>query len=132
MTGDPYGAVSEEVFGQLTLGDYVPTRQRPGDNDLRDRRSIDERYAEWRLTHDGRTVRDEFYRRVRDLLRRNWRAYSHKAIIENIRWDRAVKVGPQDGFKINDHFTSRIARDCVDEHPELEGFFDLRELRSRK
>jgi hypothetical protein len=92
--------------------------------------TIGERYAEWRATPDGRLVFDEMRRRARGLRERGWTHYSHKAIIETIRYDRAVAVGPANGFKINDHFASRLARELMADYPDLAGFFETRELRS--
>ncbi len=33
-------------------------------------------------------------------------------------------------FKINDHYLSRYARKLMEEHPELDGLFELRELKA--
>jgi len=92
--------------------------------------TIGERYAEWRGTSDGRLVFDEMRRRARGLRERGWTHYSHKAIIETIRYDRAIAVGPTGGYKINDHFASRLARELMGDYPDLAGFFETRELRS--
>lgn len=92
--------------------------------------TIQERYEEWRVTTDGRLVFYELRRRALTLHDRGWRHYSHKAIIETIRYDRNIKVGPDNGFKINDHYTSRLAREVMDSTPALRGFFEVRELRS--
>jgi hypothetical protein len=92
--------------------------------------SIQERFEEWIATSDGWTVYCELIYRARILQSRGWRHYSHKAIIESIRYDRDVQVGPEDGFKINDHYTSRLVRRAIAEYPELDGFFELRELRA--
>ena len=93
--------------------------------------SIQQRYEEWRGTSDGRLVFDELRRRARGLRERGWSRYSHKAIIETIRYDRAIAVGPVGGFKINDHFSSRLAREIMADYPDLAGFFEVRELRAR-
>lgn len=95
-----------------------------------DRRSIGEQFEEWIRTGDGRKVFAELVTRAKYLRRIGWKHYSHKAIIESIRYDNAISVGPDHGFRINDHYTSRLARLAMDVYPELDGFFEVRELRS--
>lgn len=92
--------------------------------------TISQRFDEWMTTTDGQIVYDELVRRARLLRERGFGHYSHKAIIEAIRYDRNLDVGPSHGFKINDHFSSRLARLAMREHPFLRGFFEIRELRS--
>ena len=33
-------------------------------------------------------------------------------------------------YKLNDHYRSRYVRLIIEKHPELEGFFELRELKA--
>ena len=119
---------------QLTLDEFGSARgsvnvSLPG---LRPARylSIQERYREWRATADGETVFREVVSRALRLRERGWTHYSHKAIIETIRYDRAIRVGPDSGFKVNDHYSSRIAREAMAAYPALGGFFEVRELRA--
>ena len=92
--------------------------------------TIDQRFAEWIKTRDGQVVYLELVDRAQRLWRAGWRHYSHKAIIETIRYDQNVSVGPDAGFKINDHYSSRLARKVMADCPNLDGFFEIRELRS--
>jgi hypothetical protein len=92
--------------------------------------TIQQRFHEWLGTPDGRLVYRELVDRAMRLRRQGWRHYSHKAIIETIRYDRNVQVGPDAGFKINDHYTSRLGRKAMAEYPDLDGFFEVRELRA--
>ena len=92
--------------------------------------TIQQRYDEWRETEDGRLVFRELCDRAWTLREAGWKHYSHKAIIETIRYDRAIKVGPSGGFKINDHYSSRLVREAIAVWPELDGFFETRELRA--
>jgi hypothetical protein len=94
------------------------------------RASIQQRFDEWMLTRDGYLVYSELVLRALALRKRGWRHYSHKAIIETIRYDRNIQVGPEDGFKINDHYASRLVRRAIAEYSDLDGFFETRELRS--
>lgn len=92
--------------------------------------SIQERYDEWRATPDGEAVYEAFVARALSLYHRGWKHYGHKAIVESIRYDRALAVGPAGGFKVNDHFTSRMVREAVQAYPELDGFFETRSLKA--
>lgn len=94
------------------------------------RGSIQDRYEEWLRTPDGRLVYDEVRLRAMTLYRRGWTHFGIGAIWEAVRYDRAVRVGPEDGFKLNDHYRSRLARDLMADWPELAGFFETRELRA--
>ncbi len=55
---------------------------------------------------------------------------SSKLIINRIRWDLTIETKSEDGFKINDAFTSRYARKYIQQYPEHEGLFEIRQLRS--
>ena len=55
--------------------------------------------------------------------------YSARAIIHRIRWHYAVNPERDEGFKINDVFSSRYARKLLEDDPTFVGFFELRELR---
>ena len=51
--------------------------------------------------------------------------YSAKSIFHRIRWE--TMVSEQDSqYKIDDGWISHYARKFMDEHPELEGFFETR------
>jgi len=92
--------------------------------------TIEERFAEWRATDDGALVYAELRRRALDLKRRGWPTYSHKALIEAIRYSRDMRTGPVGGFAINDHMSSRLAREVMADEPLLAGFFQVRALRA--
>lgn len=92
--------------------------------------TIQQRFEEWLATRDGQLVYGEVIARALLLRERGWTHYSHKAIIESIRYDHNIRVGPEAGFKINDHYSSRIARRLMTEYPSLDGFFETRELRA--
>jgi len=51
--------------------------------------------------------------------------------IEGIRKElrrRGIKIEPEHGFLLNDHFTAYAVRHMVKEHPEWSALFELREL----
>jgi hypothetical protein len=55
--------------------------------------------------------------------------YSIDAIIQRVRWHVTIETRSSD-FKLNDHFTSRYARLIMSRVPELDGFFEVRELKA--
>jgi len=99
--------------------------------DRRRRATIQERFEEWLSTADGQHVYAEVISRANALRARGWTHFAIGAIWESIRYDRSVAVGPEDGFKLNDHYRSRMARRVIADVPRLDGFFELRELRAR-
>ena len=95
------------------------------------RPSIAQRFATWLDTPDGQRVYAECRDRSLTLRRRGWRHFSIDAIWHSVRFDAAVKVGPDaDGYKLNNDFTSHMARHLMATEPELAGFFETRVLRA--
>lgn len=92
--------------------------------------TIQERFDEWLASPDGQLVYDEVVVRATRLRDRGWAHFSVHAIWESIRYDHSVRVGPEDGFKLNDHYTSRMARRVMADWPALDGFFEVRGLRA--
>lgn len=60
--------------------------------------------------------------------RRGFRRWSTKAVYEVMRWQYAMQTQGE-AFKLSNDFTSRYARLLMAQEPELDGFFDTRELR---
>lgn len=56
--------------------------------------------------------------------------FGGKVIMERIRWYQMFETNDPEGFKINNSYVSRYVRLLVKEHPEFEGFFETRRLRS--
>ena len=67
--------------------------------------------------------------RALQLKRKGWNHYGIKAIVEVVRFHRALETTDPD-FKLNNNYSSRYARILMDEEPELAGFFQTRELKS--
>ena len=63
------------------------------------------------------------------LKRRGRERYSMKTLLEVLRWHHDVETDSTD-FKLNNNFTAYYARLLMQEEPELDGFFELREIRS--
>lgn len=54
--------------------------------------------------------------------------YSADAVLHRIRWHHFVEQGNRD-FKINDHWSSSLARWFLAKHPEHIKFFEIRNRR---
>ena len=54
--------------------------------------------------------------------------YSAKFIMYRVRWETMAKDDQPDEFKVNDGWISHYARKFIDDHPELDGFFEFREI----
>lgn len=65
-----------------------------------------------------------------ELRSKGWKRYAIGALWERLRWHFQIDIERGDDFKLNDHFRSRYARKIIQDHPDLEGFFELRELRA--
>ncbi len=55
---------------------------------------------------------------------------SIKCLWEMLRWHLFIELDVCDDFKLNNNYTSRYARLIMKRVPELDGYFELRELRS--
>jgi len=73
------------------------------------------------------------YRRLRDLAISARRAGNDrvgiKALFERLRWDYMI-ASRGDEFKLNNNYHSRYARLLMQREAELDGIFEVRELRS--
>lgn len=56
--------------------------------------------------------------------------YSARTIVEVMRWHYDLKT-KGDVFELNDNFTPIYVRLLIHHYPEFDGFFELREVRSR-
>lgn len=93
--------------------------------------TLQQRYEMWRETPDGRTVVAAVRDAALRLRGRGFRHYGVAALFEAARYTYALRVGPDaDGFRLNNNWRSRLARDLMAEHPELAGMFELRELKA--
>lgn len=90
---------------------------------------IDFRFGIWIEEHP--VAEEKFIELAVEAKRAGFKRYSADAIVHRLRWHFDVEMRLEGGFKWNDHFTSRLARRAMERVPELEGFFELRRLRSR-
>jgi len=89
--------------------------------------SIDGRYQVWLARNPE--VLEEFVRLAREAKDRGMERIGAKTIAEVLRWSMFMK-GDVEGFKLNNVYVSRMARQAIAEHPELDGLFELRKLTS--
>ena len=91
--------------------------------------SIQERFEVWIARHPD--VYSEFKKIAEGLLARKRAHYGAKAIMEVIRFHRAMSGQDEaEPFKINNIYSSRIARKLMEEDERFAGFFETRELRT--
>jgi len=96
---------------------------------LADRRllSIQERFEEW--LDQNPHIYSLFKRYAEELRHTGRHRYGAKSIIERVRWHVATQtVG--EPFKINNNYTSRLARKLIDEDATFEDFFELRRIKT--
>ena len=78
---------------------------------------------------DHPDIYEMFKRFARQLRGAGRERYGAKSIMERIRWELATSSsGVDDGFKINNNFTSRYARKLIVDDPTFESFFETRKL----
>ena len=89
--------------------------------------TIDDQFEDW-LKENRRIV--GFIKNKALAMRRSGRThYGMKAIVEAVRYDTDLREKDSE-WKINNNYTSRLSRLLMRECPELEGFFQVRELKS--
>ncbi len=81
-------------------------------------------------TPQGGSMANKFIRLAIGLKRRGFKHYGAKAICERLRWHYSVMRVEGEEFKINNNWTSRLARFAEERAPELQGFFRNRKLKT--
>ncbi len=79
----------------------------------------------------------DVYRQLVDLTRQAKQAgrkrIGMKMLFEVLRWQRILDPtlpDPLEDFKLNNSYTSRYSRLVMDNNPDLDGMFELRELKT--
>lgn len=60
---------------------------------------------------------------------KGFRHYGIKSLFERVRWHFQIEQGLEE-FKLNNNYHSRYARLIIQEFPDLDGFFELRDLQA--
>jgi hypothetical protein len=90
--------------------------------------TIDEKFEEFQRQNGD--ILHLFIKFALELKRSGRKRAGAKAIVERIRWEIMLTNKPGSDYKINNNYTSRLARWAMDTEPELKGFFQLRDLKS--
>ena len=93
--------------------------------------SIQHRFERFHLLHPE--VYDELVTLARLAFVRGRRHIGIGQIFEVLRWERSLRGLPDEteGFKLNNNYRSRYARLIMDREPDLDGVFEVRELKTR-
>jgi hypothetical protein len=121
MTGQPTLFETVTTPYGVTYGGHAAVTTPQHEDDL------DARFDAW-LRANGHVL-DQFCEMARAAKRAGRQRIGAKRLIEIMRWDTRLTTNG-DPFKLNNSFTSRLSRAAVARHPELDGFFEQRELRS--
>lgn len=90
---------------------------------------LEREFLRWLETDDGKVVVSLAADKALALQGRGWKHYGIAAIVEAIRYDRAVQIGPDsDGYKISNNHRAYLARHLMRTRPRLAGFFTTKGL----
>ena len=89
--------------------------------------TADDRFRNWLSANPH--VLDAFIGLALQAKQRGRTRIGAKLIVERLRWEYMIQTGG-DEFRLNNNYTSRLARAAVGSRPELEPLFEFRELRS--
>jgi|TARA_X000001388_G_C2175889_1_gene101641 hypothetical protein len=67
---------------------------------------------------------------TQEIINKGYENYSVNAIFERIRWEKDMGGDGTNQFKINNNYRAFYARRFMNKHPEYQGFFRTRELKS--
>ena len=73
-------------------------------------------------------IYEAFVRFARQARAAGYAHYGCHAIMQRVRWHMEIETRSDDGFKINNDFSSRYARRIMEQEPDLKGFFVTRRL----
>jgi len=87
-----------------------------------------DRYIDWRETSNGEEVFTEACLIALSMASRGFKHYSMQGIVYVVRYHRHLKSGPSDdGWKVNNNYTSYLAREIMTAKDLPENFFETRE-----
>jgi len=82
----------------------------------------------WQYHRNNPHVYNEFKNHCLAMYDSGRKRYGAWCVINKIRWDYDLKVQGKDKFKISNGYIAFFARMLIAEHPELDGFFQLKKL----
>ena len=89
--------------------------------------TLDERFTRW-ITANPHVLK-VFIKFALEARNRGREQVGRQLIVERMRWEWMGKT-EEDDFKMNNSYTSRLVRLAIKTCPELDGMFELRELKS--
>jgi len=84
-------------------------------------------FEAWVHTPEGGQVANRFIRIAIGFLRRGQKIGA-KAIAERLRWNAFVRKAEGEAWLINNNYVSYLARFAMERAPELQDFFETREV----
>jgi hypothetical protein len=96
---------------------------------IRFKQTLDDKFFQY---HDNNPhVFKLFVRFAREAKNAGFKHYGMHTIMHRVRWHINVETNDEDGYKMNNNYSSRYARLLMQKHPEeFEGFFNLRKLQT--
>lgn len=91
--------------------------------------TIQEKYEAFNRAHPE--VKTYLVALAFEVLRKGYAHYGISPLWERMRWHFYMEKDLGEDFKLNNNHRSRYARTIMAENPDLEGFFQLRELQRR-
>lgn len=99
------------------------------DDDDKTPRTLQEKFE--RFDELNPWVYRQLVRMTLDLVERGRRRIGIGMLFEVMRWNWFMTTtDPDSDFKLNNNYRSRYARKLMDEYPELDGIFEVRELKA--
>jgi hypothetical protein len=95
---------------------------------MSDKPTIEEAFQEYHKKYPEVYV--ELVRFARQVKNRGFKKYSINACFERVRWYFDIERTTGEAFKINNNFRSRYVRLIMENEPDLDGFFETRELKA--
>lgn len=119
-------------LGLYTQQSVTVTRQRPATRREPTQRvmhqaSIQDAFTEW--IGENKELVDAIIRFAKEARAAGHKKYGIKAIVERTRWHFHVERREQADWKINNNYTSRLARFLMVAYPELKDLFETRKLK---
>lgn len=88
--------------------------------------------AKWREFHEENPHGYELLKQYTyDVIKAGYKNYSTKAIFERIRWHEEIETSGRP-FRLSNSHTAYYARHFHNDHPQYDGFFRTKSIRSRK
>ncbi len=90
-----------------------------------------DKFVNFMNTKAGATIYKACLVKTQELVAAGWRRYGINAIVEAVRFDHSIEVGPKgEKFKINNNYAPLLARTLLAYNDDIpEGFFQLKKTK---